>query len=456
MGEKKENKMGVMPIKQLIISMSVPMMISMLVQALYNIVDSYFVGQYDGTYGVAALTIAFPLQGLMIAFGSGTGVGINALLSRCLGQKNYEKANSAANAGILLAIFNALLFLILGLTITTPYIHSQAKSVQTVIYTKAYMQIVMCMSLGLFCQMTFERLLQATGRTQLSMISQMTGAIINIGLDYMMIFGHGPFPEMGVAGAAYATVIGQSIAAMIGLILNLRYNKEIQISIGQILHPWMNTIREIYFVGIPTIAMMSVGSVMTYLMNLILGRIGGEDAISVFGIYFKLQSFFFMPVFGLNNGIIPILAYNYGAQKKKRIEDALKFAILLAACIMVAGTVCFLTIPGRLMEIFNASAQVEAMGVTALRIISFHFPLAAVGIVLGSVFQAFSESVYSLIISLCRQIVVLIPVAFLLSLSGNVNLVWFSFLVAEIVSLTFSLIFFRKIYKKRIAPIQES
>lgn len=456
MEQMKENKMGTMPVKRLIVTMSLPMMVSMLVQALYNIVDSYFVGQFDSNYGVAALTIAFPLQNLMIAFGSGTGVGINALLSRALGEKKFEKANAAANNGIILTVVNFFIFLMLGIFVAKPYILSQASEMQTIVYTEQYLGIVMCMSFGLFCQMTFERLLQATGRTNLSMVSQMSGAVINIVLDYLLIFGHGPFPELGVAGAAYATVIGQSCAALIGLTLNLKFNHDIKISLKRILKPQAEIIKQIYFVGIPTIAMMSVGSVMTYLMNLILGRIGGEDAISVFGIYFKLQSFFFMPIFGLNNGIIPVLAYNYGARKKARIDQALKFALSLAFCIMCVGTLTFWTIPEQLMRIFNASDEVAAMGVVALRIISIHFPLAAIGIVLGSIYQAFSESVYSLIISLCRQLVVLIPVAYVLSLFGNVNNVWFSFIIAEVVALVLSLTFFRHIYSRRVKPLAEA
>lgn len=454
MEQKKENKMGVMPVKKLIVTMSLPMMISMLVQALYNIVDSYFVGQFDSQYGVAALTIAFPLQNLMIAFGSGTGVGINALLSRSLGEKKFDKSDAAANNGIILTVVNYVIFLTLGIFMVRPYILSQATQEMTIHYTEQYLGIVMCFSFGLFCQMTFERLLQATGRTNLSMVSQMTGAVVNIVMDYMLIFGHGPFPELGVAGAAYATVIGQSCAALVGLTLNLKFNHDIHISIRRILKPRAEVIKQIYFVGIPTIAMMSVGSVMTFLMDLILGRIGGEDAISVFGIYFKLQSFFFMPIFGLNNGIIPVLAYNYGARKKARIDQAFKFALSLAFCIMCVGTITFWSIPEQLMRIFNTSDEVTAMGIVALRIISVHFPLAAIGIVLGSIYQAFSESIYALIISLCRQLVVLIPVAYILSLFGNVNDVWFCFIVAEVVSVTLSVIFFRHIYSRKIKPLE--
>ena len=341
----------------------------------------------------------------------------------------------------------------LGTFLTKPYVYTQGKEAQTISYACSYLQIVMCLSLGLFFQVTLERLMQATGRTILSMISQTIGAVSNIILDYLMIFGVGPFPKMGIAGAAYATVIGQTIAAVVGLILNIKYNHDIKISIKLVFSPKIDVIRAIYFVGIPTIAMMSVGSVMTYVMNIILGGIGGEAAMSVFGIYFRLQSFFFMPVFGLNNGIIPILAYNLGARKKDRIDQALKFALALAICIMMCGTICFWLIPGPLMELFNAPLAVEKMGVIALRIISLSFPLAAVGIILSSVYQAFSESIYSLLISLGRQLVVLCPAAYLLSLFGKVDYVWFAFVIAEMCAMVFSLKFFKKVYNKKVAVL---
>ena len=411
----KENKMGILPIHRLVLGMSLPMMISMLVQALYNIVDSYFVGMYDASYGVAALTVAFPLQNLMIAFGAGTGVGINALLSRSLGEKNYEQSDAAANNGIFLAAVNYVIFLVLNLTVAGSFVRSQLDTKESAIaigYAVSYLGIVLCLSFGLFFQMTFERLLQATGRTHLSMISQITGAVANIILDYLMIFGKGPFPELGVAGAAYATVIGQCLAACVGLFLNIRFNRELHLSLSRVLHPSRQVIGRIYYVGIPTIAMMAIGSVMSYLMNLILGRIGGRNAITVFGIYFKLQSFFFMPVFGLNNGIIPILAYNLGARKPDRIRKTLSFALKLAFGIMLAGTIVFWLFPEQLMHVFSAPADVTSMGVVALRTISIHFPIAAIGIVLGSTFQAFSESMYSLWISLSRQLSLILSVTF--------------------------------------------
>ena len=453
MAEFKENKMGTMAIKPLVVSMSLPIMISMLVQALYNIVDSYFIGQYDPNYGVAALTVAFPLQNLMIAFGSGTGVGFNAILSRSLGEKNRSKADASANTGILLNLVNFVLFLLLSVTIVSPFVHGQTSQAETIAYAKDYLHIVLGLSAGLFLQMTFERMLQATGRSHLSMISQITGALVNIVLDYMMIFGHGPFPEMGIAGAAYATVIGQFAAAIVGLSLNLHFCHEFSLSPAKVFRPRLAMVREIYYVGIPTVAMMAVGSVMSWGMNLILGHTGGDDGLTIFGIYFKLQSFFFMPVFGLNNGIIPILAYNYGARQKKRIKDTLRFGILLAATIMIAGTLVFWIFPNSLLKIFNASPQVTEMGVIALRTISVHFPLAAVGILFGGVFQAFAKSTYSLVISLGRQMFVLLPVAWVLSLFGNLNIIWFCFIIAECVSLILSIIFFRKVRREIIDPL---
>lgn len=449
----RNNKMGVMPIKKLIINMSVPMMISMLVQALYNIVDSVFVAQI-GEDALTAVTLAFPMQNLIIAFGAGTGVGINALLSRALGAKEYSRSDKAANNGIFLAVITAIVFSILGLTITVPFIKSQTSSDTIVKYGSTYLGIVMTLSYGCLLQITFERLLQSTGRTMLSMISQLTGAIINIILDPIMIFGLLGCPRLGVAGAAYATVIGQSIASVLGLVMNLKLNKEIHFSIRSVLHPSGKIIGRIYFVGIPSILMMSIGSVMTYLMDLILISFS-ITATAVFGVYFKLQSFFFMPVFGLNNGLIPVLAFNYGAEHKRRIKKALRFALLLAVCVMLCGTVTFELIPDKLLMLFNASPEMKRMGVVALRIIAIHFPIAAMGIVMGSIFQAFSKSFYSLFVSMGRQLVILIPVAWLLSKTGNVNNVWWCFLIAEFASFTLSLIFFKRVYSSEVAPMAD-
>lgn len=450
--------MGVMPVKQLIISMSLPMMISMLVQALYNVVDSIFVSQIVGETATAgqdaltAVTLAFPMQNLMIALGSGTGVGINALLSRSLGEKKYEKSDLAANNGILLTFFNYLLFLLIGIFFVEDFIHSQTNSEVIASYGVTYLRIINCCSVALFFQLTFERLLQSTGKTIYSMISQGTGAIINIIFDPLLIFGIGPFPALGIAGAAYATILGQMIGSCIGLFCNLKFNKEISFSIKKILHLDLNTVKDIYFVGVPSILMMSIGSVMTYLMNRILGAFS-STATAVFGVYFKLQSFFFMPVFGLNNGLIPVLAYNYGARNKQRISEALRFALTLAVSIMAVGTIVFLSVPELLLELFNASEDMIKIGTPALRIICLSFPLAGICIAMGSIFQAFARSFYSLIVSVGRQLVVLIPVAWLLSQTGILDLVWLAFPIAELASLALSTIFFRKLYKQTVSTL---
>ena len=449
---KKENKMGTLPIKRLIISMSLPMMASMLVQALYNVVDSIFVAQIDEA-ALTAVTLAFPLQSLMIALGSGTGVGMNALLSRSLGEKRFDRSDAAANTTILLTIVNYLIFLCIGLFFAEGFIHSQTGDPVITEYAVTYLRIVCCVSIGLFFQMTFERMLQSTGRTFYSMISQMTGAVINIIMDPILIFGMFGFPKMGVAGAALATVLGQLVAAFIGLYYNLRKNPDIHIVPRLIVSPKADIIKEIYYVGIPSILMMSIGSVMTYLMNLIL-IVFSTTATAVFGVYFKLQSFFFLPIFGLNNGLIPVLAYNLGAKNKKRIEEALRFAMFLAISIMIVGTISFQIIPRVLLGLFNASEDMMVIGVPALRIISLSFPIAGICIVLGSVFQAFSESIYSLIVSVGRQLVVLIPVAWLLSKTGNVNMVWWAFPIAEMMSLLLSVYYFRKVFKKKVIILE--
>ncbi len=449
--EPRENKMGVMPVKQLIISMSLPMMISMLVQALYNVVDSAFVSQINEN-ALTALTLAFPLQNLMIAVGSGTGVGVNALLSRSLGEKRFDRSDKAANTGLLLTFLCYIAFLLVGLFGAKGFIGSQTDNPEILEYGTTYLRICCCLSFGLFFQMTFERLLQSTGRTLYSMISQGTGAIINIIFDPIMIFGLLGFPKMGVAGAAYATVLGQVAAAIIGMTLNLKKNKEIQFSLRSILAPKANVVTEIYFVGIPSILMMSIGSLMTYLMNQILTSFSAT-ATAVFGAYFKLQSFFFMPVFGLNNGLIPVLAYNYGARKKDRIEHALRFSMVLAVGIMAVGTLVFEAVPVLLLGLFNASGEMLRIGVPALRIICLAFIPAGASIAMGSIFQAFSQSYYSLIISVARQLVVLIPVAYLLSKLGDVTLVWWAFPIAEVVSLILSILFFRRLYNNTVKAL---
>ncbi|MBQ1489499.1 MAG: MATE family efflux transporter [Eubacterium sp.] len=449
--QRKENKMGVMPVRKLVISMSLPMMISMLVQALYNIVDSMFVS-YISQDALAAVTLAFPMQGLMIALGSGTGVGINAYLSRSLGERRFQQANDAANNGLFLAFCCYLVFLALGLSCGHWFISIQTDDPEIVQAGSTYLTIVCCLSLALFYQMTFERLLQSTGLTFYSMISQVTGAVINMIMDPILIFGLLGAPKLGIAGAAIATIFGQTAATIIGLTLNVKKNKEIQLSFQAILHPKWAVIKRIYSVGIPTILMMSVGSVMNYAMNHILIAFS-STAVAVFGVYFRLQSFIFMPIFGLNNGIVPVVAYNYGAKKKSRILETLKFALMFAITIMVCGLIVFELFPEVLLGIFNASDEMLALGVPAMRIIALHFPIAAVCIVLGSVFQAFGRGTYSLINSVLRQLFALLPAAWLLAQTGNVSNVWWAFLIAEGVSLLVTSILFRKLYKDVIEPM---
>ena len=445
---EKENKMGVMPVKQLIISMSLPMMISMLVQALYNVVDSIFVAKISKD-ALTAVTLAFPMQNLMIALGSGTGVGINALLSRSLGEKKFENSDGAANTGLLLTFFNYLVFLVIGLFFAGSFIHSQTNNPDIAAYGRQYLTIVCCLSFGVFFQITLERLLQSTGKTIYSMITQATGAVINIIFDPLLIFGIGPFPELGVAGAAYATVLGQFIGAAIGLTCNLKFNKEIVFSWKKILHPELETIREIYYVGVPSILMMSIGSIMTYLLNKILIMLS-PIATAVFGIYFKLQSFVFMPVFGLNSGVVPIIAYNYGARRPDRIKETFRYAVIYVMSIMAVGFLLFETIPGSMLALFSASDHMSQIGVHALRVLATPFIVAGFCIMCSSVFQALGHGVLSLWVSLIRQIIVLLPSAFILAKLVGLDGVWYSFPIAEIASAALSIMFIRRIMREEV------
>ncbi len=450
-GVRKENKMGTMPVNRLLLSMSLPMMISMLVQALYNIVDSIFVSRID-EYAVRAVSLAFPVQTLMIALGGGTAVGVNALLSRSLGEKDYKKVNKTAENGVFLAVICYAVFLIVGLTVVTPFMNSQTDIAEVRNYGISYLTICCTCSFGLFTQMMFERLLQATGKTFYSMITQGVGAIINIILDPIMIFGLFGFPRMEAAGAALATVSGQIVAAIVAVIFNFRVNHEVKVDFKGF-KPDLHIIGIIYKVGAPSIVMQSIGSVMTYGMNLILSAYG--VAQTVFGLYFKLQSFIFMPVFGLNNGMVPIIAYNYGAGNKKRVTDTIKLSIIFAVSIMLVGLAVMEIFPAQLLGLFNAKAELLEVGVPALRIICLSFIFAGFCIVAGSVFQALGNGVYSMFVSIARQLLVLLPVAYLLSLTGKVINIWWSFPIAELMSVAMSSFFLVRIYKKIISHIGE-
>ena len=437
----RENKMGVLPVGPLLFNMAVPMMISMLFQALYNIVDSVFVGMLNQD-AFNAVSLAFPLQTLCIAVGTGTGVGMNALLSRSLGEKRFDVANRTANTGIFLYLCSGAAFAVLGLTFARVFFELQTQNQAIIDHGTAYIRICLGCSVAVFMQICLERLLQSTGRTNLSMICQIAGALTNIVLDPIMIFGLLGFPRMEVAGAALATVCGQLVAVTIGVFLNLKYNHDIHISMKEIRFN-RRIAADIYRIGIPSIIMQAIGSVMTFCMNKILISFT-EAATAVFGAYFKLQSFIFMPVFGLNNGIIPIAAYNFGAARMDRVKKASKLGILTAICIMTVGCILFETIPGVLLGLFSPSEEMLSIGATALRIIGVHFPVAGFCIVAGSVCQALGKPVYSLINSVCRQLVVLLPAAWLLAQTGNLTLVWLSFPIAEVASMILSTIFLRR------------
>lgn len=442
----QENKMGVMPVPKLLFNMAIPMVVSMLMQALYNIVDSAFVGMYS-TNALEAVSIAFPIQNLMIAFATGTGVGINALLSRHLGEKKFEAADTTANTGLFLAICSYILFAILGLTIVRPFFSMQSDIAEVVNYGEEYLTVILLCGFGIFGEITNERLLQATGRTVYSMITQGTGAVLNIILDPIMIFGYCGMPALGVKGAAIATVIGQCVAFILALIFNIKVNKEVNIRISKIFKPQLQEIIKIYEIGIPSIIMTSITSFLTVGMNLILKKFS-EDAITVFGVYFKLNSFVFMPVFGLNNGMVPILSYNYGAKKHDRIIKTVRLGMSCAVIYMLAGLAVFEIMPDKLLMIFSASENVMNIGVTALRIIGLSFIFAGIGIVSSTVFQSIGNPLHSLLISVLRQLVIILPVAYLLSLTGSVSNVWWSYPIAEVASFILSVFFLRKTFKK--------
>ena len=445
-----ENKMGIMPVGKLLVQISLPMMISMLVQALYNIVDSIFVARISEN-ALTAVSLAFPIQNLMISTAVGTGVGINSLLSMRLGQKDQEAVNNSAMNGIFLAALSCIVFIILGIFLPRPYFKSQTSNAEIIEFGVSYLNICMIVSYGLFGAVIFERLLQATGRTVLSMASQLTGAIINCILDPIMIFGFLGCPAMGIAGAAWATVIGQIAATIVSIALNLTKNTEIRFKIRSF-RPNLRIIADIYKVGVPSILLGSIGSFLTYLINMILGQFS-TTAIAVYGVYFKLQSFIFMPVFGLNNGIVPIVAYNYGARHKERIIKSVKLCAITAFCIMLAGLLIFELLPGTLLGMFSASDEMMRIGVPALRTIALHFPLAALSITFISVFQALGRGLFSMLTSFVRQIIVLLPAAWLLSLTGNIHNIWWAFVIAELGSLVTCLIGFRSVYKSQILAL---
>ena len=448
----QENKMGVMPVGKLLVNMALPMIISMLVQAFYNIVDSVYVSQVSES-AVTALSLAFPVQNMQIGFAVGVGVGVNALLSQSLGRKDQESVNWAAGQGVFLALVATALFMLFGFFGVRPYYTMQSTVAETVEGGIAYTSICCIFTVGIFIQVLCERLLQATGRATQTMILQGTGAIINIILDPVFIHGWWGMPKMGVAGAAVATVIGQCTGAVLGIYLNLRHNPEVQLHV-KFMKPNWKVIAPILEVGIPSVVMNGIGSVMNFGMNQILQGFN-EVATGVFGIYYKLQSLFFMPLFGINNATISILAFNYGARKPKRIVHTLKLATAVAVCIMLVGLAVFQLFPQALLGIFNPTEEFLAIGVKALRILCLPFPVAAICIALGASFQALGKGSYSTIVSLCRQLIVLLPVAYLLSLTGSVNNVWWSFPIAEVMSALVTGLLFGRLYRRKVKPLFE-
>lgn len=449
----QENKMGVMSEGKLLMNMALPMIASMLVQALYNVVDSIFVSQVSES-AVTALSLAFPIQNMQIGFAVGIGVGVNSLLSKSLGERNQEAANRTAGNGLVLMLIVTVLFMIFGIFGVRPYYELQSTIRETVEGGIAYSKICCILTLGVFLSILGERLLQSTGRTVYTMITQSTGAIINIILDPILIHGWFGAPAMGIAGAAVATVIGQWAAAVMVWFFNFKFNPEVQLGL-RYLRLDGKTVRQILTVGVPSIVMNGIGSVMNFGMNQILQGFT-ETATGVFGVYFKLQSFFFMPLFGLNNAAISIIAFNYGAKKPQRITKTLKIACAVAFGLMMAGFLAFQLVPDVLLGLFNPSDAFLSIGRAALRTISWSFPVAAFCIVLGASFQALGNGIYTTITSLCRQMLVLLPVAYLLSLTGDVEKVWLSFIVAEFASAAATYYFFRRIYREKIQPLFEA
>lgn len=448
--QQRENKMGTMPVNRLLINMSLPMMISMLVQAMYNIVDSIFVSRINEN-ALTAVSLAFPIQSLIIAVTAGTCVGMNALLSRSLGEKKQDQVNLAATNGIFLSVCGFAVFFLLGLLFSGPYFRSQTPTPEVQDMGITYLRIILCCSAGIFIEITFERILQATGRTLVTMFTQMAGAIFNIIFDPILIFGLFGFPKMGIAGAALATVLGQCLSGLLAVLANYRINTDVRLNFHGF-RPHGRTILTIYAVGVPSIIMQSIGSVMVFFMNRILIAFS-ETAVSVLGIYFKLQSFIFMPVFGLNNGFIPIVAYNFGARSRKRIMQTYRAGVVVAVLIMLVGLITFQLAPDKLLMLFNASPHMLSIGVPALRVISLSFLFAGYCIVTGSMFQALGNGVYSLLVSVARQLLCLVPAAALFARFGGLHLVWYAFPLAEVISLTLSTVLMVRIYRQKLARL---
>ena len=446
----QENKMGVMPVNRLLLTMSGPMMISMLIQALYNVVDSMFVS-YISESALTAVSLAYPMQNLMIAVATGTGVGINALLSRNLGEKNFPMVNRTAGNAIFLGLISYVVFALLGLFGSRIYFTVQVSDPEIIQMGQDYLSVILILSIGCFGQVLLSRLLQSTGKTFYSMVIQMVGAVLNIILDPIMIFGLLGFPAMGVAGAALATVISQVVGTLMGLYYNPRKNPEIQFSLNQ-LRPSAPIIARIYSVGVPSILLQTVSSLLIFGLNQILVAFS-ETATAVYGVYFKLQGFAFLPIIGMNNGMVPIIAYNYGAKKPERILQTIKLAITYALIIMVVAVAVFQIFPTQLLGFFQASPEMLEIGVPALRILSLCFIIGGFTIVSSSVFQALGRGLLSMSISIFRQLVLVLPLAYFFSLTGKLEMVWWAFPVAEVLAGLLALYYLRRAYRRVILPL---
>ena len=454
MSSLKENKMGTMPIGRLLLTMALPMALSMLVQALYNVVDSAFVAKISDVNQDAlnAVSLAFPVQNIMIGIATGTAVGVNALLSRALGERNADMVNRSALNGVFLAGLGMLLSALFGIFCAELFMRSQTSNEAVIAYGTAYIRIITIASFGIFGEIIFERLLQSTGRTIYTLVTQGTGAVLNIIFDPILIFGLFGLPRMEVAGAAVATVLGQIVAFILAMILNHRKNPDVRLHLRGFRPDW-RLIGRILAIGVPSMIMVAIGSVMYYGMNLVLMRfehvrVGlGEVGTAVFGAYYKLQSFIFMPCFGLNNAMVPIVSYNYGAQKFDRVRKTVRLTVFTAIGIMCVGCALFELIPETLLGMFSPTDEMLSIGRVALRIIGVHFPLAGFSIIAGSACQALGKPIYALINSVCRQIVVLLPAAYLLSLTGRLELVWLAFPIAEVVSVILNATFLRLTYR---------
>ena len=458
----KENKMGVMPVGRLLFNMSLPMVISMLIQALYNVVDSIFVARIEGVTSAAgvnnalnAVGLAFPIQLLMLSVGVGTAVGMNSLMSRRLGEKRFEEANSAASNGLFLEFVSALVFLVLGLTLIGPFFRLFKVDDQLYPLCISYLQICMVFGMGLFIHLGFDRILQSMGKTNLSMVAQVAGAVTNIVFDPLFIFGYLGFPKLGVAGAAIATVLGQWVGMVIAMLLVIRGEHEVKVSFRGF-RPNRHSIREIYRVGLPSIIMQGIGSVMNSGMNFVLSNFLTDGmGVAIMNIYYKMQSIIFMPMFGITNASMSIIAYNFGARNYHRLMSAWKRTVAVCVCVMTLGLLCFQIFPRQIVSIFDENGVISEAGIKAFRTISIHFPIAAVCIAIGTLFQSAGRGFYSMLVSLMRQLVALLPAAAVLALvTHELDAVWWSFVIAEFMSLAVSLICFRRLYRNDLAAIR--